>query len=386
MSGPDFVSHFADLPDPRVKRSRRHSLFDILVIAFLAVLCGAEGWDEIRRFGLSKKEWLKDRLGLELTGGIPSDDTFRRLFARLDPAAFGSSFRAWVETLGKAAAGEVIALDGKRLRHSFDTASGRGALHMVRAWAAGQSLVLGAVKVAEGSNEIPAVSALLSLLDIRSAIITADAMHCQRSTAAQIIEAGGDYVLSVKENQESLREDLVSCFDHLGSHPAAPREWQEATAGRLLTLHSETDYGHGRMETRKAQALLLPEQDDVWQIRQRDWKGLRTLVKIERTRRIDQQESHETQYFISSLTVPAKRLGQIVRQHWRIENTLHWVLDVQMNEDASRIRADHAPENFALLRTIALNLLRQDKQTYGGVKARQKLAGWDNDYLLKLLA
>jgi predicted transposase YbfD/YdcC len=358
----------------------------MLVVSFLAVLCGAEGCDDIRDFGEAKRDWLKGRLGLSLDGGIPSDDTFRRLFARLDPVAFGRCFRSWVETLQEQSKGEVIALDGKMLRHSFDTASGRGALHLVRAWAARQRLVLGAVRVAEGSNEIPAVSALVSLLDLRGAIVTADAMHCQRATAAQIVEQDGDYVLSVKGNQSFLAEDIALCFAHLKRHPAAPREWKEAVPGRAVSAHAVTDYGHGRTETRTAQALTLPEDDPHWRMRQNEWKGLRCLMKVERTRCIGEKESRETQYFISSLAAPAKKLASAVRQHWQIENSLHWVLDVQMREDESRIRVDHGPENFALLRSVALNLLRRDKNSGRGVRARQKLAGWDNDYLVKLLA
>ena len=381
-----FVTHFADLPDPRVKRRRRHSLMEMLVLSFLAVVCGADGWDDIVRFALAKQAWLRERLGLGLEGGIPSDDTLRRLFARLDPDAFERCFRSWVETLKQECRGEVIALDGKVLRHSFDTASGQGALSLVRAWATKQRLLLGAVKVEEGSNEIPAVSALLSLLDLRGAIVTADAMHCQRATVEKIVEGGGDYLLCVKDNQPQLAQDLALCFSHLEHHPAAAKEWREAAKGRQIRTFRETDYGHGRTETRSVKLLLLPENDPDWQHRQAEWKGLRSLVQVERIRRVGERESREVHYYISSLVAPAKKVAQAVRDHWQIENGLHWVLDVQMNEDASRIRVDHAPENFARLRGIALNLLRQDKKTYGGVKARQKLAGWDPDYLLQLLA
>ena len=386
MVSSGFWEHFADLPDPRVKRRRRHSLFDVLVIAFLCVLCGGEGWEDMRRFGLAKKEWLTSRLGLSLAGGIPSDDTFRRIFTYLDPEAFGRAFRSWVETLKQATQGEVIALDGKRLRHSFDTACSQPAMHLVRAWAVDQRLLLGAARVGEGTNEIPTVAALLSLLDVRGAIVTADAMHCQRSTAAQIIDQGGDYVLAVKQNQGDLLSDVEACFTHLSRHAAAPKEWKEAAPGRSFSRSSQSDYGHARSEKRTAQAFTLAAQDPDWKDMQAAWKGLRTLLRIERTRTLAGKQSQETVYFISSLTLEAGALAKAVRSHWQIENSLHWVLDVQMGEDASRIRKDNAPENFALLRSIALNVMRNDTNKYGGIKARQKLAGWDNDYLLQLLA
>jgi predicted transposase YbfD/YdcC len=381
-----FAEHFADLPDPRVKRSRRHSLFEILVIAFLAVLCGGDGWEDMRRFGLAKKEWLIGRLGLSLIGGIPSDDTFRRVFTLLNPEAFGRAFRSWVETLKEATQGEVIALDGKKLRHSFDTACSQPAMHLVRAWATGQRLLLGVARVEEGTNEIPTVAALLSLLDLRGAIVTADAMHCQRSTAAQIIDQEGDYVLNVKLNQGELLSDMQACFAYLRRHAAAPKEWKKAVPGRSFSRCSQSDYGHGRKENRTAQAFTLAPEDPDWKDMQAAWKGLRTLLRIERVRTEAGKQSQETVYFISSLPLGAEPLANAVRSHWQIENSLHWVLDVQMGEDASRIRKDHAPENVALLRSIALNVLRSDKNKYGGVKARQKLAGWDNDYLLQLLA
>jgi predicted transposase YbfD/YdcC len=385
MPVPSFVLYFADLRDPRVKRRRQHCLMDILVIAFLAILCGGEGWEDMRRFGLAKKEWLRFRLGLSLVGGIPSDDTFRRVFTNLDPEAFGHAFRSWVETLKEATHGEVIALDGKKLRHSFDTACSQPAMHLVRAWATGQRLLLGAARVGEGTNEIPTVAALLSLLDLRGAIVTADAMHCQRSTAAQIIDQEGDYVLTVKANQEELLSDMEACFAYLGRHAAAAKEWKEAASGRSFSRFSQSDYGHGRNETRTAQAFTLAPEDPDWRDMQATWKGLRTLLRIERVRTEAGKQSQETVYFISSLPTEAKHLAKVVRSHWQIENSLHWVLDVQMGEDASRIRKDHAPENVALIRSVALNLLRGDKNKYGGVKARPKLAGWNNDYLIQLL-
>ena len=381
-----FLDHFSDLPDPRVKRCRKHSLYEILVVAFLSILCGGDGWEDMRRFGIAKREWLCSRLGLSFPGGVPSDDTFRRVFTYLDAEAFGLAFRRWVDTLKETSQGEVIALDGKRLRHSFDTACSQPAMHLVRAWAAGQRLLLGAARVGEGTNEIPTVAALLGVLDLRGAIVTADALHCQRSTAAQIIEQGGDYVLAVKVNQGELLSDVAASFSYLDRHPAAPREWKEAVSGRAISHSHQTDYGHGRSETRTADAVTLAADDPDWRDMQQKWKGLRGLLRVQRTRTEAGRQSQETVHFISSLTLSADRLAKVVRDHWKIENSLHWVLDVQMGEDASRIRKENAPENLALIRSVALNLLRNDRNKYGGVKARQKLAGWDNGYLLQLLA
>ena len=392
---PRFVQFFEDLPDPRVKRCRRHALLEMLVIAFLAVVCGAEGWDDLHRFGVAKQEWLKERLGLSLEGGIPSDDTFRRLVARLCPEAFGRGFRAWVQALKQQTKGEVIALDGKTLRHSFDTATGQEALSLVRAWATGQRLLLGAVKAEPGSNDIPALEALLGLVDLNGAVVTADALHCQTRTARKVREAGADYVFGLKGNQAALAQDVADLFSYTDRHPAGTKEWCAAHPERASSRTSNRDHGHGRTETRKVHVLVLAPDDPDWRDVQSAWPGLRSLIRVERTRKsvraaahatpAQENESREILYFLSSLPGDAQELARAIRLHWRIENSLHWVLDVQMNEDGSRIRIDHAPENFATLRGIALNLLRQDKTTYGGVRARQKLAGWDNDYLVKLL-
>lgn len=386
MPPPSFLSHFSDLSDPRVDRTKRHALLDILVIALLAVLCGAEGWEEIEEFGLAKQRWLKERLDLALVHGIPSDDTFRRVFARLDPQALSGCFRSFVQTLHEQTKGEVIALDGQVLRHSFDTAAGQPALHLVRAFATEARLVLGTVAVSDKSNEIPAVQALLPLLSLQGQIVTADAMHTQKETVALIQEQGGDYLLPLKENHPHLLEDVTACFAHLVQNPACLKEWTEAHAGRAVHRASENDYGHARQETRSALVLTLAENDPDWQDQQAQWVGLRSLVRIERTRQTQEKQSQETVFFLTNLTGPARQIARAARRHWQIENGLHWILDVQMNADACRIRKDNAPENLALLRSLAFNLLKQEKTRHGGVKARQKLAGWDTDYLLKLIA
>ena len=374
MSVVSFAAHFADLPDPRIARKRRHALLDIVVLTLCAVLCGAEGWDDIERFGLAKETWLRERLGLSLTSGIPSDDTFRRVFSRLDPDAFAACFRRFVETLREVTGGEVIALDGKTLRHSFDTAVEQKPLPLVSAWACRHRLVLGQKAVSEKSNEITAVPALLSLLDIEGCVITADAMSCQKTIATQIVKQKGDYVLALKDNHPHLAEDVAALFTHPKS-------------GRKFAASTTHDWGHGRAEVRRVRCLFLEENDPDWFDAQQEWAGLRCLVQVERERRIGDKGTVEAHYFLSSLssqTASAARLGRIVRQHWGIENGLHWVLDVAFDEDACRIRRDHAPVNWAILRPLALNLLRKHPGKMG-VKAKQKKAGWDNDFLLQLI-
>jgi predicted transposase YbfD/YdcC len=373
---PALVEQLADLPDPRVERTRVHHLIDILAVAICAVICGAEGWDDFVAFGRAKQDWLKERLGLELPSGIPSADTFRRVFARLDPQALQTCFRQWTRQLHVRTEGEVIALDGKVVRHSFDTAWEQGAMHMVSAWAARARLVLGQVKIEDKTNEIPTVPALLRLLDLHGCIVTTDAMSCQTATAAQIISQEGDYVLAVKDNQPSLYADMVARFAHAQAH------------GYEDTHHShctDIDKGHGRIETRCCDLITLSLCDALWGDVQTRWAGLRSLARITCTRQIGEKTSTEVRYFISSLPGSARRVLRAVRQHWGIENRLHYVLDVSMNEDACRIRRDHGAENFAVLRHIGLNLLRQEKTSPRGIKAKRKQAGWDNDYLAQIL-
>jgi predicted transposase YbfD/YdcC len=358
-----------------VERNRQHLLLELLVLAFCAVLCGADGWEDIQRFGLAKQDWLKDKLGLRLPFGIPSDDTFRRVFSRLDPEAFGRCFRQWTQTFRGVTTGEVIAVDGKTLRHSFDTACQQNPLHLVSAWAVGSRLVLGQVAVDDKSNEITAVPALLALLDLGGCVVTADAMSCQKAIAKQIIEQGGDYVLALKGNHPHLCEDVALCLSRLEAMPWPSRPVEQAR---------QSDFGHGRTEERRCLCLPLSEQDEQWQDIQAQWPGLRSLVKVERRRKQADKAEQEVAYFLSSLPRDAARLSGIIRQHWQIENRLHWVLDVVMDEDACRIRKDHAPQNFAVLRHMALNQLRQE-QSKGSIKGKQKRAGWDNDFLLKVL-
>lgn len=373
---PALMECLSELPDPRIERTRLHDLLDVLTIGICAVICGAEGWDDIARFGRSKEEWFREKLELLLPNGIPSADTFRRVFARLEPQNLQEAFQRWTKQLFVMTKGEVLSLDGKTLRHSFDTALGKSAIHMVSAWASSARLVLGAVKVDEKSNEITAVPILLAALDIQGCIVTADALNTQKSIAAQIVAQGADYVLPVKENHPHLYEDIQNLFEHAQKHRFEGVEHRQRTSQTC---------GHGRVETRRCEVILLQPHDPCWGDVQQEWIKLNSLVRVERTRQTSKGTTSEVRYYISSLREDADRCQRVVRRHWGIENCLHYVLDVSMDEDDSRIRRGHGAENFAVLRHIALNLLRQEKTTQAGVKARRKLAGWDHDYLAKVL-
>lgn len=373
---PTLMECLSELPDPRVERTRLHQLLDVLTIGICGVICGAEGWEDIARFGRSKEEWLREKLGLCLPNGIPCADTFRRVFARLQPQKLQEAFQRWTKQLYVVTQGEVISLDGKTLRHSFDTAFGQSPIHMVSAWASSARLVLGAVKVDAKSNEITAVPLLLAAMEIEGCIITADALNTQKSIAAQIVAQGADYMLPVKENHPHLLEDIQNLFEHARAHRYEDVEHSHRTS------HT---YGHGRSETRKCNVILLQQNDPFWGDLQQEWSKLSSLVCIERLRETSKGTPSEVAYYISSLRADASRCQRAARSHWGIENRLHYVLDVSMDEDDCRIRKDHGAENFVVLRHIALNLLRQEQTTKAGVKARQKLAGWDNEYLAKVL-
>lgn len=368
----EFIEHFSILPDPRTDRTKKHNLIDILFIAVCTMICGGEGFTDMEDFATAKEEWLGKYL--ELPGGIPSHDTFRRVFSILDPDAFVACFVRWSETLHKATKGEVIALDGKTIRHSFDTVSGQPALHIISAWASENGISLGHLRVDDKSNEITALPKLLEMLSIKGRTVTMDAMGCQKDLAERIVDKGGDYVMCVKGNQESLHEDVKYFFDECGDFRGIEHSYYESV---------EKD--HGRTEVRKCWAV---EGEAKWLGFGEEWKRLRSIAAIRGERIIGGNKSVETRYYISSLPGDAKKIALAVREHWAIENSLHWVLDVTMNEDMSRIRKDNAPENLATLRRIAINMVKKQKIEMKGrpsVRRAMKLAGYRNSSLEQIL-
>jgi predicted transposase YbfD/YdcC len=368
------LTHFAELNDPRVERSKRHKLIDIIAITLCGVICGAETWVDIAAFGQAKQAWLKQFL--ELPNGIPSHDTFGDVFARLDPEAFQRCFAEWVQAVVEVSAGQVVAIDGKTLRGSGDTVLGKRAIHMVSAWASGNGLVLGQVKVDDKSNEITAIPALLRVLALKGCIVTIDAMGCQTEIAAQIVEQEADYVLSLKENQGRLYQDVKELFEYALNLRQPPFALDHVRV---------VEKAHGRLEIREC--WTLTDANGFPALRtSADWKGLQTLVMVRRERRVQGKVSQETAFYIASLAATAQRLLDCTRLHWSIENALHWVLDVAFHEDASQVRKDHAPQNFALIRHWALNLLKTDTTVKASLHTKRLTAGWDDSYLLRLLA
>lgn len=364
------LSHFASLEDPRRAETIEHRLLDIVAIAICAVICGAESWTDFEEYGKAKQGWLETFLSLP--NGIPSHDTFARVFARLEPEQMQRCFLSWIDAVSQLTLGEVVAIDGKELRHSYDSAAGKGAIAMVSAWASSNRLVLGQRKVEAKSNEITAIPHLLQVLAIAGCLVTIDAMGGQKEIASAIVERGADYVLALKANQPSLYENVQWLFEQ-----AVATQFQDVAHD----FHQTIDKGHGRVEIRRC--WTLHELDYLMQ--KPHWRGLASLAMIQTERRSNGKVQQETRFYISSLTNGAQPILQAVRAHWGIENSLHWVLDVSFDEDACRIRKDHAPQNFSRLRQIALNLLSQDKTTQVGVKAKRKKAGWDDAYLIQVL-
>ena len=366
--------HFSKVSDPRIDRTKRHKLLDIICIAICAVICGADNWVEVENFGEQKLSWLQSFL--ELPNGIPSHDTFGRVFAQVNPEEFQSSFLEWVQAVSQLTQGQVIAIDGKQLRGSHDRSIGKRAIYLVSAWATANHLVLGQQKVNDKSNEITAIPELLKTLELSGCIITIDAIGTQTKIAKLIVGAEADYILSVKENQGKLYQDLTALFDY-----DRQRNFQEAPYEYAKTVGKD----HGRIEVRQCWSTSDPEYLESIRNRQ-NWKGLKSIVMIESERIIGDKSSVETRFFISSLASDAKRLLQAIRSHWGIENSLHWTLDIAFAEDRSRVRKDHAPENLAVIRHMALNLLKQETTAKGGVKAKRLQCAWSEEYLLKVLA
>ena len=370
---PSIEQHFGDLSDPRIDRTKLHELLNILVIALCAVIAGADNWEDVEEFGKARIEWFWTFL--DLPNGIPSHDTFTRVFARLDPEQFQACFMRWMSAVSEVIGGQVIAIDGKVLRRSHDKGAGKAAIDMVSAWATANHLVLGQVKVAEKSNEITAIPQLLEALEVAGCIVTIDAMGCQTVIAEKIIDREAEYVLALKENQGNLYEDVAHLFADLedSQYKAYAFDYEK-------TVNKD----HGRIEIREC--WTISDREVLRHLRGfANWKNLVTVSRIRSQRWIGEEKSCEDRYHLASIT-GAKRVLWAVRSHWSIENELHWILDIAFDEDRCRVRKDHGPENFATLRHIALNLLKQEKTCKRGIQGKRLLAGWQPDYLRQVLA
>ncbi len=360
------ICFFEAMEDPRVERTKRHKFIDILSITIAAVICGCEDWNEIELFGNLKKEWLSTFL--QLPNGIPSHDTFNRFFAALNPEVLQQCFLNWIQEVAHITEGRIVSIDGKRLCGSG--AQGKKAIvHMVSAWCNTNNMVMGQVKTDDKSNEITAIPELLNLLDIQGCIVTIDAMGCQTDIAAQIADKGASYLLAVKGNQGHLFDDIKEAFEQT---PAL----QQHTGSTLET-------GHGRIEKRSCHVI----DDTDWICNSKEWKGLKSLIKItaKRTNKSSGEQSEECRYYISNASFEAKQMLHATRQHWGIENKLHWMLDVNFHEDASRKRAGNAAQNFSIISRIALNLLQNEKSKKLSIKKKRLAAGWEHSYLENLL-
>jgi predicted transposase YbfD/YdcC len=364
---------FAEVPDPRREHMRLHNLWDIIAITILGVVSGADSWVEVAKYGVCKFDFLKTFL--ELPHGIPSHDTFGRVFALLKPSALQEGFIKWVQGLAEATLGRLVAIDGKTARRSFDKGADKGPLHMVSAWASENRLLLGQQACDSKSNEITAIPELIKNLEISGSIVTIDAMGCQKDIAATIHEAGADYVLAVKDNQPTLHEDIRQVFSAGFDNDFADLEHHS---------HCTTEKGHGRIETRIYHIVGVPE---AMAERHSDWKGLQSIGLVYSERQEGNKEpSDETRVFITSLPPQVKKFARAVRNHWGIETSLHWVLDMSFREDESRLHKGHGQENMALIRRLSASLLHNEPTCKTGVACKRKCAGWDDDYLLKVLA
>jgi predicted transposase YbfD/YdcC len=362
---------FAELEDPRMDRTKRHSLPDILAIAICATICGADDWSKMELFGHCKEKWF--RTFLELPNGIPSHDTFRRVFMLLAPEAFEQCFMSWAAQLSQASGGRLIAVDGKTIRRSLDRANHKAAIHMVSAWCEDNEMVLGQLSTDEKSNEITAIPRLLKLIDISNAVVTVDAMGCQKQIAKAIVEEGGDYVLQLKGNQGGLHDETAELFDKC---------LRDDCLGIKYTTARTINKGHGRIEQR----TIWATEEVGWFAERKKWKNLRSLIRVLCERTVEGETSREYHYYLSSLPGddPQKLLAYI-RGHWSVENQLHWSLDISFGDDDRRTRSGHGAENASRLARIALNLLKAEKTLKAGIKGKRLYCGWDRDYLLKVL-
>lgn len=363
-------SRFADLKDPRVAASCDHLLIDILAITILAVASGADDWTDLELFGRMRQAWLKTFLALP--GGIPSHDTFQRVFGLLDRKQFAACLFQWTQALHEATGGKLIAIDGKTLRRSFAKRTGKAALHLVTAWSSENGLTLGQVACEEKSNEITAIPELLKLLSLRGCTVTIDAMGCQKEIAQQIREQKGHYVLALKGNQSGLEQDMRTLFEQGIDADFAGLTYQECQT---------TETGHGRIEERTCHVVEIPPEHP----QRRVWKDLRTLVVVTSCRTQNETETWETRLYVSSHAPKAQPLAHAIRRHWRIENSQHWVLDIAFGEDARRQQDRNGGANLAAVRRLAVSLLRQDQSIKRGAKCKRMACALDPDYLLRVI-
>jgi predicted transposase YbfD/YdcC len=362
------LEHFAVIDDPRIDRCKRHSLLDIFAIAICATICGAESFYDFERFGHARQHWL--RTFLELPHGIPSHDTFRRVFEMIPPKRFAECFAAWTQSMATLSAGEHVAIDGKTTRGSLERAKGIPALHTVSAWASEHRLVLGQVHSDGHPNEHAAIPELLRMLALNGAIVTIDAAGTYQPIVEQIVDSGGEYLLALKENQPTVYDEAIAAV-------AEARAQSRSTV--VQSYDQQVDKGHGRIEVRRCWVVEGASG------RADQWPALRSYVLVESERHINERITCEQRYYLTSLPADAALVNRLVRAHWGIENSLHWVLDVVMAEDANRTRTAHGPKNLALLRKCALNLLRRETSRTDSLKGRLKFAAWDSDYLFKVL-
>ena len=370
MSSFSIIDAFADLPDPRLDRTKRHQLSDILVITLCGAICGVDNWVEMERFGRAKLKWF--RSFLDLPNGIPSHDTFGRVFAALDPDAFRRCFISWVESLALVALGDIIAVDGKTIRRSLDAANGKGPLHLVNAWASEAGIAIGQLATEKKSNEITAIPALLDMLFVKGCIVTTDAMGCQKAIAQSIVDKEADYVLQLKDNHPTAYKEVKDYFES---------EIGDSLLKTNATFLETVDGDHGRIEVRRYWLTT----DIGWFQDAHLWAGLRGFGMVEAERTVGQEDtSIHRRYYLVTLEHVGE-FARAARSHWGVENSLHWVLDMAFDEDHSRVRAGNAAENFAIVRQIALNLLKQETVEKVGIKTKRKMCGWDHDYLLSVL-
>jgi len=373
------VEHFKDLADPRVDRTKDHDLSDVLIIAVCCLLCAGDSFNDMEDFGNAKQDFFKSFL--KLRNGIPSHDTFNRVFSALDPKEFLDCFLRWTQSVRRAIPQEIVAVDGKALRRAIN--KGQSPKYVVSAWAHSNQLVLGQLKVEEKSNEITAVPELLRVLELAGCIVTIDAMGCQKKIAREIIEADADYLLALKGNQETVHQEVKSFLDSTLAEKkkTRPPGVSPGKAAAALQEHETVEKDHGRIETRR---YYQSDQLD-WFADQGKWEGLKSVGMVEATREINGQIAVERRYYLSSLKLDVETFARAVRAHWSIENQVHWSLDVTFGEDQSRARAGHAAENLATLRRLALNLLKREKTKKRGIRGKQLNASWDHPYLLRLL-